>query len=40
MGKVRVVIYTLPFKSLGPLRNVLVFERKALFFCPFKMTSI
>jgi hypothetical protein len=25
------VTYTLPFKSLGSLRNVLVFERKACF---------
>jgi hypothetical protein len=25
-------LYTLPFKSLGSLRNVLVFERKAHFF--------
>jgi hypothetical protein len=24
-------MYTLPFKSLGSLRNVLVFERKTLF---------
>uniref|UniRef100_A0A4W5QXX7 Uncharacterized protein n=1 Tax=Hucho hucho TaxID=62062 RepID=A0A4W5QXX7_9TELE len=30
---------TLPLKSLGSLRNVLVFERKPLFFCPFKITS-
>jgi len=30
-------IYTLPFKSLGSLRNVLIFQRKALFFS-MKMT--
>jgi hypothetical protein len=30
-------IYTLPFKSLGSLKNVLVFERKALF-VHFKIT--
>ena len=27
---------TLPFKSLGSLRNILVFERKAIF-CPLKL---
>ncbi|XP_070972314.1 thioredoxin domain-containing protein 16 isoform X6 [Oncorhynchus clarkii lewisi] len=31
--------HTLPFKCLGSLRNVLVFERKAIFLCPFKMAS-
>jgi len=25
-------LYTLPFKSLGSLRNVFIFQRKALFF--------
>jgi hypothetical protein len=29
-------LHTLPFKSLGSLRNVLVFEGKAHSFCPLK----
>jgi len=27
-----IYIYILPFKSLGSLRNVFIFQRKALFF--------
>ena len=35
------LLLTLPFKSLGALQNVLVFERKAIFFGPLsiKITS-
>jgi hypothetical protein len=32
--------YTLPLKSLGSLRNVLVFDRKAHFFRPLKSHQI
>ena len=34
------LLYTLPFKSLGSLRNVLAFEREAHFFCPLKKHQI